>query len=84
MTDCECKNWARDDILLLTKHHPNCPRYNVEQEAKDHIEALLEGITIWANDEDGVHDQCFEAFRSAARFIGRPELVKDETDNQLF
>jgi len=83
MIDCECKNWARDNVLLLTQHHPNCPHYNVEQEAKNHIEALLKGIIIWANDEDGVHDQCFDAFRSAALFIGKPELVKDETDNQL-
>ena len=78
MTDCKCKDWARDNILLLTEHHPDCPHYNVEREAKRHIEALLRGIIIWANDEDGVHYQCFTAFKSAALFIGRPELVKDE------
>lgn len=53
---------------------------NIEAEAKAHIDALLAGIIAWANDEDGVHDQCFDAFRSAAYFIGKPELVKDETD----
>jgi hypothetical protein len=78
MTDCECKYWARDNVLLLTEHHPKCPKYNVEKEAKAHIEALLNGIIIWASDEDGVHDECFDAFRSAAYFIGRPELIKKE------
>jgi hypothetical protein len=78
MEYCECQNWARDNIVLLTKHHPKCPKYNVEEEAKAHIEALLNGMIIWANDEDGIHDKCFDAFRSAAYFIGKPELVKRE------
>lgn len=77
MMDCECKNWARDNILLLTKHHSSCPKYNVEEEARAYIEALLNGIVARANDEDGVHYACFDAFRSAAYFIGKPELVKD-------
>jgi hypothetical protein len=81
MKECECKEWARDHIVLMTEHHPNCPKYNVEAEAKAHIEALLRGIIIWANDEDGVHYQCFDAFRSAAYFIGKPELVKEEIED---
>ena len=80
MEYCECSKWARDNILLLTEHHPKCPKYNVEAEAKAHIEALLQGIIIWANDEYGVPYQCFDAFLNAAYFIGRPELVKDECD----
>ena len=76
MIECECRYWARDNILLLTEHHPKCTKYNPEQECRKHIEALLNGIIVWANDEDGVHDACFDAFRSAAYFIGKPELVK--------
>jgi hypothetical protein len=49
------------------------------EEARIHIEALLRGIVIWANDEDGVHDECFDAFQSAAYFMGKPELVKTGT-----
>lgn len=75
--DCECKFWARDNILLLTSHHPKCPKYNVEEEARAHIEALLRGIIAWANDADGVHDECLDAFRSAAYFIAKQELVKE-------
>ena len=73
---CECRHWARDKVMLLTKHHPNCTWYNPEQDARGIISDLLNGITAWARDEDGVHDQCFDAFRTAAYFIGRPELVK--------
>jgi len=82
MNCCECKNWARYNITLLTEHHPNCPRYNVEAEAKVYIEALLRGIILWANDENGIHDQCFDAFRSAAYFIGKPEMVTVEKDHK--
>ena len=76
MEFCECSNWARDNVLLLTTHHPNCPEYNVEAEAKTYIEDLLRGIIIWANDEDGVHEQCYDAFRSAAFFVGKMGWVK--------
>lgn len=76
MEDCECRNWARDNIVLLTDHHPDCPKYDVEAEAKAHIEALLDGIIAWANDEDGIHDECFDAFMSAIYFIGRMDLLK--------
>ena len=75
--DCDCKYWARDNILGLTEHHPNCPKYVPEQEARQVIEALLNGIIVWGHDEDGIHDACFGAFRRAAYFIGRPELVME-------
>ena len=42
MEHCECANWARDSILLLTKHHPICPKYNVEAEANDNLIANRE------------------------------------------
>jgi hypothetical protein len=78
IADCECQNWTRTNVLCLTKHHPSCPKYNYEQEVKDHLEALLKGIVIWASDEDGIHDQVFDIFRSAAFLVGKPELVADE------
>ena len=85
--ECECKYWARDNILLVTEHHQNCRHYNPEQEARERIEALLTGIVAWAADEDGIHDACFDAFRDAAYFIGRPDLVKggdiDMTDKRV-
>ena len=77
MMDCECKHWARGSIFPLTEHHPSCPKYNLKKDATEIIEDLLAGIVTCANDEDGVHDACWEAFKHAAYFIGKPELVKN-------
>ena len=78
MFECKCMNWARDNVLLLTKHHPKCPKYNVEAEAKQIIKALIKGIDHWASDEDGVHDACWPAYQSAKFFI------KDLEVNQMW
>ena len=76
---CECRYWTRRRITLLTEHHPGCKYYNPEREAWTIINGLLNGITAWASDEDGVHPECWEAFEQAAYFIGRPELIKEES-----
>ncbi len=80
MKDCECKHWARTDQLLVTTHHRNCPKYNglkgVEAECFHTIVWLLEGIQAWANDEDGIHPDCYEAFKRAACFVGQPYRIK--------
>ena len=82
MEYCECQNWARDNVMLITQHHPRCPKYSVMQEAMAQIKALLDGMLMWANDEDGIHPHCFDAFRSAALFIGEPGLIEEECQNQ--
>lgn len=81
MSLCECRNWGRESSVFLTEHHRNCQDYNGEGEARKHIEALLAGILLWAGDEDGIHYECFNAFRDAARFIGRTDLIKDMIDD---
>lgn len=25
--NCECIEWARTELPILTRHHPNCPKY---------------------------------------------------------
>ena len=70
MEECECRYWARDNILLMTHHHPRCPKYNVEEEALSIIRELIRGIDYWASDEDGVHPSCWQAYQSAKFFIG--------------
>ena len=74
---CECQDWARESIYPLTEHHPNCPHYNLEKDAVEVINKLLDGIIAWASDEDGVHPECFAAFQRAAYFVGRSEVVKE-------
>lgn len=75
---CECRNWARTNQLLFTNHHRNCPKYDPEGESKEIIGALLAGILSWASDEDGVHPDCWEAFKNAACFVGEPWRIKED------
>ncbi|RJQ28378.1 hypothetical protein C4565_03685 [Candidatus Parcubacteria bacterium] len=66
---CECMSWA-GEWRLFTTHHPSCPKYDLIGEVKERISALLVGIESWAADEDGVHDDCWEAYKNARYFIG--------------
>jgi len=75
--ECECKNWARTNQLLLTKHHKNCSKYDLEGDAKEIITALLNGIQEWASDEDGMHPDCWEAFKNASCFIFEVWRIKE-------
>lgn len=67
---CECNNQARTGQLLLTSHHPNCPKYDVTGDAYNVIESLLKGIDSWATDEDGVHPDAWAPYCKARAFIG--------------
>ena len=75
---CKCAQWARFGQTFLTKHHRNCEKYAPEQEAKEIIEALLQGIIDWANDGDGIHRYLFRPFKRACYFVGHPEWIKDD------
>ena len=76
MINCECKWWARDNQVLMTKHHPNCECYSPEEDIAEIVNALIDGIIAWAADEDGVHPECWEAFKNAAVFVGRFDVIK--------
>lgn len=67
--ECECINWARTDGWL-TKHHPGCKKYDLKTDAIEIITALVRGIESWASDEDGVHNNCWEAYQRAKFCIG--------------
>jgi hypothetical protein len=70
MNKCECSTWARTNILLLTEHHKNCPKYDPEGDSRAIIKSLCIGIEAWSNDEDGVHPDCWKAYQDAKIFIG--------------
>lgn len=53
---------ARSGIMLLM----------VSRMAIEHITALLIAIDVWAEDEEGVHPDAFDAYESAREFIGQP------------
>lgn len=68
---CECATWAKAEAFtFLTTHHPRCPRYDLEGEAVVLIRSLLVGIERWAQDEDGIHHDCWEAYKHAKQTIG--------------
>ena len=62
---CECQYWARTGQIFVTKHHPDCEKYAPEDDAFIIIKALLKGIEAWASDEDGVHPECWDAYKRA-------------------
>ena len=84
MLNCECENWARTgNQKLNTKHHAHCEHYWPEQDAYEIISDLIDGIIVWAADEDGVHENCWNAFQNAAAFIGRFDLIKSDNHSVL-
>ena len=64
-------------MITRMKNHPNCPHYDLAEDATQIINALLDGIVIWAGDEDGVHDAGWNAFKNAACFVGRMEMINE-------
>jgi len=69
---CECSKWAIDSEIIMKEHHPNCSKYNLEQDMVSLIRRLLEGIEHWAADEDGVHPDCWDAYSEAKIRLGEP------------
>ena len=76
MTDekpCECLNMASKNILMtaLAGHHENCKHRKSDKEILTAlIRDLVYGIDCWSTDEDGVHPDCWEAYKKALTFLG--------------
>ena len=71
MIDCECKNWCSDGSLPLTTHHKKCEHYNPVKDLMEAMAALIKGIECWASDEDGVHPECFDAYKRCKGMLGQ-------------
>ena len=69
------------DSMLLTEHHENCPKCDVRGDAINQIRDLIRGIEAWASDEDGVHPECWEAYKRAKLSIG--EFATEEVQNGM-
>ena len=87
VTPCKCAMWGRDNsgTQLYLTHHPNCDQYHPEEEIRELLQQLIKGIEAWAADEDGVHPDCWEAYRRACDVCGqwgrsRQMLVDLSTD----
>jgi len=46
------------------------PQDFIMGDAMEIITALVRGIELWASDEDGVHEGCWEAYQKAKFYIG--------------
>lgn len=77
---CECQDWCREGQMFLTTHHPRCSKYSPEDDAYKIIVGLLRGIEVWAQDEDGVHPACWEAYKTAKAAVWEAHLVRCESD----
>jgi len=73
---CKCQDWCDASyhdrkIRILTGHHPTCRCVGEPLDAAfDLISRLVVGIEAWAADEDGVHDEVWEAYRQAKALDG--------------
>jgi hypothetical protein len=67
---CGCAAWARP--FTNGGHHPRCEHAHAE--AREIVQQLVEGIRVWARDEDGtVHEQCYDAWKRAVRWLSPTE-----------
>lgn len=74
--DCKCRNWCSVESVAWN-HHPSCPSFNPGKDARAIVEALVNGIENWAHDEDGVHPDCWEAYKNARSFLMNPIEKED-------
>jgi len=70
---CECHTLTRAySSDIYTNHHQNCEHYDLNGDVVRIITNLIDGINSWAKDEDGIHPECWEAYKSARAFINIP------------
>ena len=70
---CECLHWVNHDLgqMILTGHHPNCPKSPAVMDAtRGLLTKLVRGIEYWASQEDGVPDEIWDAYAQAKAVIG--------------
>lgn len=78
VNNCECVNWAQAGGLPRWSHHETCPKLDKDKDAEAILRRLCAGIEAWAADEDGVHPECWQAYRDAKAML--MEFVEDRED----
>ena len=68
-----CGSWACEDVrrVLLTGHHPRCPKApDALGEAFKLIAELATALRAWGAEEDGIPDMAWGAYRKAMALQG--------------
>lgn len=79
---CECMGWGRLADQYLFEHHRKCKHFNAEAELISIIDQLCEGIEQWAADEDGVHTDCWNAYKEARVKRGHKLVAGEYPDEE--
>ena len=76
MKECECKDWASNDILYVNMfgHHPGCltspSNVGVFLSMLEIVKSLTTGMESWSHDEDGIHPDAWKAYKRAKMILG--------------
>lgn len=73
--DCECSGWAMECLWDTNEHHPSCSKFSARNERYfivKLLQDLIKGIDEWASDEDGIHQEVWEAYKRARKVLLMP------------
>jgi len=76
MKECECKDWASNDVRFVNMygHHTSCcarpSQLKQFRMMLDIIKSLTQGMEAWAQDEDGIHLEARDAYCKAKMILG--------------
>lgn len=74
---CECRTWAGEAMtamMLGNGHHPNCQHYKPHVGAVALLAKLVDGIKWWADQEDGVPEELWDAYAEAT-FVAKGKIL---------
>jgi len=80
LNDCPCIDWAVTDgqaALLGNGHNPTCEHFKPTVRAVELLEKLTAGIKWWADQEDGVPEELWDAYAEAV-FVTTGRIVSPE------
>ena len=64
----------------MLPHHPKCPNCNTTKELIKIISNLLKAIEYWGSEEDGIPDECWDAYKLAKVAMGQFDFITGETE----
>jgi len=80
MSLCECSEWESFNVMrdIATGHHERCAlRPDDNRFMNELIERLLNGIELWAGEEDGIHNDLWDDYVKAKSWCGQYVNIKE-------